>query len=175
MTPTQLQNTALMLNFDMLGSPNYINGISNGANDTSNPVESSYLTNVFQTYYDSIAMPFTLFSLNGRSDFHYFMEAGIPVGALSTGAGSLKSVEDAIIFGGTAGKPYDQCYHTECDNMNNINMYIYDKTSRAAAYAVESLASEPNLRRKMATPLAARFIRHESYSCCVEEVDAEFM
>ena len=38
-----------------------------------------------------------------------------------TGAEGIKTPEEAAIFGGTAGQPYDSCYHQACDTIANIN------------------------------------------------------
>ena len=63
------------------------------------------------------------------------MAQGIPVGALLTGAEGLKTDEQFSIFGGTAGKSYDPCYHKACDTLDNINLDTLDVNADAAAMA----------------------------------------
>ena len=38
-------------------------------------------------------------------------------------------------YGGTAGEPYDPCYHAACDNIGNINEATLDLMSDAIAHA----------------------------------------
>ena len=52
----------------------------------------------------------------------------------------MKSEEEAGIYGGVAGEAYDECYHDECDTLENINMQGLDEMSDAAAYAINVLA-----------------------------------
>ncbi|MFC5822465.1 hypothetical protein [Nonomuraea insulae] len=47
---------------------------------------------------------------DGRSDYGPFIATGVPSG-LFTGAEGVKTAEEAALFGGTAGQPYDPCYH----------------------------------------------------------------
>ena len=39
-----------------------------------------------------------------------------PAGGLFTGAEGTKNAVQALVYGGTAGQPYDPCYHLACDN-----------------------------------------------------------
>ena len=54
-------------------------------------------------------------AFDGRSDYGPFIEVGIPAGGLFSGAEGLKTAERGSVFGGTAGEPYDACYHQACD------------------------------------------------------------
>lgn len=57
------------------------------------------------------------------------------VGGLFTGAEGIKTVEEAGIWGGTAGQQYDPCYHLACDTYDNNNDHALDVNSDAVAYA----------------------------------------
>lgn len=57
------------------------------------------------------------------------------VGGLFTGAEGIKTVEEAAIWGGTAGQQYDPCYHLACDTYDNNNDHALDVNSDAVAYA----------------------------------------
>ena len=50
-----------------------------------------------------------------------FIAVGIPSGGLFTGAEALKTPEQAQRSGGTAGEPYDRCYHQACDGTDGID------------------------------------------------------
>ena len=53
---------------------------------------------------------------------------GVYDGDGSEGAGTNpKTPEEAAIYGGEAGKPYDSCYHQACDTYNKHNDTILDR------------------------------------------------
>ncbi len=52
----------------------------------------------------------------------------------------LKTPEQAAIYGGTAGVPYDPCYHEACDDINNLSTKALFEMGDAAAHAVWTLA-----------------------------------
>jgi Zn-dependent M28 family amino/carboxypeptidase len=77
---------------------------------------------------------------DGRSDYGPFIAEGIPAGGLFSGAEEIKTPEEAAIYGGTAGKPYDPCYHKACDTINNLNSKALSELGDAAAHATLVLA-----------------------------------
>ncbi|KAK9717389.1 hypothetical protein K7432_006254 [Basidiobolus ranarum] len=129
---------ALMLNFDMIASPNYVLRIYNkDANGGPTPPGSEVITKDFETdfkaknvTYLSVPFPYT------GSDIGPFAEAGIPSGGLSTGAGGIKSVEEQKLFGGVVGKQWDWCYHLECDTTKNLNTKAFLINAKSIADAV---------------------------------------
>lgn len=44
------------------------------------------------------------------------------------------------MFGGEAGSPYDSCYHTACDTVNNLNMDALVLRTMGVAEAVAMYA-----------------------------------
>ena len=76
----------------------------------------------------------------GRSDYGPFITVGIPAGGLFSGAEGEKTAEQAAIYGGTAGEPYDPCYHQACDTTNNLNTKALFELGDAAAHATMTLA-----------------------------------
>ena len=73
---------------------------------------------------------------DGRSDYGPFIAVGIPSGGIFTGAEVPKTAEQQAKWGGTAGIPFDPCYHQACDNLGNVNRSILDKNADAVAFAV---------------------------------------
>ena len=69
-----------------------------------------------------------------------FIEQGIPAGGLFTGAEGVKTAEEAALFGGTAGEPYDPCYHAECDDLGNISKQALSEMSDAVAHTTLTFA-----------------------------------
>ncbi|HEX5969672.1 MAG TPA: M28 family peptidase, partial [Intrasporangium sp.] len=90
-------------------------------------------------------LPFKGTDFTGRSDYGPFIAADIPSGGLFTGAEGIKTVEEAAIWGGTAGVAYDPCYHSACDTFANVNLAALEANSDAVAYAVLNYAMSTSL------------------------------
>ncbi|MDH5538957.1 MAG: M28 family metallopeptidase [Rhizobacter sp.] len=140
LTQAEKDRIALYLNFDMIGSPNYVFGIydgddSDGVGAGPGPGGSAQIEKVFENYYNERGIPFRGTDFSGRSDYGPFIAVGIPAGGLFTGAEGIKTPAEAAIWGGTAGDQYDPCYHLACDTFANVSLYALDVNSDAVAYA----------------------------------------
>jgi Zn-dependent M28 family amino/carboxypeptidase len=138
LSKSQLNDIAVNLNFDMVGSPNYGRFVYDGdGSDTpdAGPTGSGVVEDVFNSYFVSQRLAARPTAFDGRSDYGPFIEAGIPAGGLFTGAEDIKSEEEARLFGGTAGVAFDSCYHAACDDINNLNKTALDQMSDATAHA----------------------------------------
>jgi Zn-dependent M28 family amino/carboxypeptidase len=145
LTKREIKNIALNLNFDMIGSPNFVRFVYDGdGSDTpfAGPNGSENIEQVFLNYFadDAGGLPTQPVALRGRSDYAPFVAADIPVGGLFTGAEGIKTDDEAAIYGGTAGEQYDPCYHLACDTFDNISLEALDQMSDAAAHAVLTFA-----------------------------------
>jgi Zn-dependent M28 family amino/carboxypeptidase len=132
---------ALYLNFDMVGSPNHVFFIYDGDNSDgvgapAGPAGSAEIEKTFERYFSSVGVPFKGTDFSGRSDYGPFIAVGIPSGGLFTGAEGIKTADEAVLWGGTAGQQYDPCYHLACDTFANNNNSALDTNSDAIAYAV---------------------------------------
>ncbi len=139
------------LNFDMVGSPNYIIGVYDADQSTYEaPVEvpagSESLEQVFTDYFDRKSQPWVDTEFSGRSEYQGFIEAGIPASGLFTGADGTKTPEEVALFGGTAGITYDPNYHSAADDITNVDETALGINSKAIAFATLTLAND-------ATPL----------------------
>ncbi len=139
----ELANVALYLNFDMIGSPNFVRFIYDGDNsDTGtpgdNPPGSGAIEEVFERFFRRLPTEPTV--VGDRSDHFAFAAFGIPVGGLFTGAEELKTPEQAAVFGGEAGVALDPCYHQTCDTYKNVSKKVLGQMSDAAAYAIFNFA-----------------------------------
>ncbi|GAA4313633.1 M20/M25/M40 family metallo-hydrolase [Klenkia terrae] len=138
----ELARIGSYLNFDMLGSTNYANfvydsdGSSFPAPEGYVSPESAAIEQTFEDFYDSRGIAYEDTEFDGRSDYQAFADAGIPSGGLFSGAEGIKTPEQAAAYGGTAGQPYDACYHQACDDLDNISQVALDQNSDAVAYAV---------------------------------------
>jgi Zn-dependent M28 family amino/carboxypeptidase len=140
LSPEDQAKISLYLNFDMIGSPNYVFFIydgddSDGVGAGPGPEGSAQIEKLFESYYMQIGEPFKGTDFSGRSDYGPFIAVGIPSGGLFTGAEGAKTGEEAGIWGGTAGDQYDPCYHLACDTYANISLHALDVNSDAVAYA----------------------------------------
>jgi aminopeptidase S len=121
------------LNFDMIGSPNpgYF------VYDDDPAIEKT-----FKDYFAGLGVATEIETEgDGRSDHAPFKNAGVPVGGIFSGADYRKTAAQATKWGGTAGQPFDRCYHSSCDTASNINDTALDRNSDALAYAVWELSA----------------------------------
>ena len=138
-----LAGTLANLNFDMVGSPNFVRFVYDGDGDafgTAGPQGSTEIEGVFEEYFASQGLASAPTEFSGRSDYSAFILNGIPAGGLFTGAEGIKTAEEAALFGGTAGEAYDSCYHQACDDLENISWTALDQMSDAVAHAVLTFA-----------------------------------
>lgn len=165
LTPEEVENIALYLNFDMVASPNYMFGVYDGDDSSGTatvdiPAGSAEIEDVFEQFYDAGGHPFQDTEFSGRSDYGPFIAVGIPAGGLFTGAEGVKTDDEAALYGGVAGASYDPCYHQPCDNLTgegqdaalyaqlaedyelvgNINVHALDVNADAIAAAVITFA-----------------------------------
>jgi hypothetical protein len=127
-----------VLNFDMVGSPNYGRFVYDGDNA---PPGSARIENLFRGYFASRRQSVDEVALEGSSDHAPFARAGIPVGGLFTGADARKEASQARSFGGAAGRPYDACHHQPCDTIANVNLRVLSQMAGAAAVVALQLAT----------------------------------
>ncbi len=137
------KNIAVNLNFDMLGSTNYVRFVYDGdGSDTadSGPVGSGVVEDVFVDYFSSADLETEPTAFDGRSDYGPFIAAGIPAGGLFSGAEGIKTPREENIYGGQAGEPYDPCYHQACDDIENVRNKALNELADGAAHATLAFA-----------------------------------
>jgi Zn-dependent M28 family amino/carboxypeptidase len=143
LTQQEKDNIALYLNFDMIGSSNFVRFIYDGdgsAFGLAGPAGSAAIEALFQNYYSSRGLAFEPTQISFRSDYAAFFNNGIPFGGLFTGAEGIKTPAQQAIFGGTAGQQYDPCYHQACDTFANNNDGVLHLNSDGIAFATLTYA-----------------------------------
>jgi Zn-dependent M28 family amino/carboxypeptidase len=146
----QLKNIALYLNFDMLGSPNpgyftYDGDQSLAPDKRGQPVVPEGSAGIERTlvdYLESAGKEPRDTSFDGRSDYDGFTQAGIPSGGLFSGAEVKKTPEEAKLWGGAAGEPFDPNYHQKGDTIDNIDRDELAINGRGVPYAVGIYAQD---------------------------------
>jgi Zn-dependent M28 family amino/carboxypeptidase len=138
---------ALYLNFDMIGSPNYIFMVYDGDQSSFPPPAgvpipdgSVAIEDLFESFYTLRGEPYDDTQFSGRSDYQAFIVNDIPAGGLFTGAEVPKTAEQAAIWGGIVGAQFDPCYHDACDTFANINLHALDVNADAVAFAILTYA-----------------------------------
>ncbi|HEX5541414.1 MAG TPA: M28 family metallopeptidase [Micromonospora sp.] len=142
------EKISLYLNFDMIGSPNYVRFVYDGDNSAfpvgpgaaPGPEGSGAIEQLFHDYFASQGLASAETPFSGRSDYGPFIEVGIPAGGLFTGAEGIKTEAEAAIYGGTAGISYDPCYHQACDDIDNVSVQAIDEMADAVAHAIITYA-----------------------------------
>ncbi|PHQ50985.1 Leupeptin-inactivating enzyme 1 [Streptomyces cinnamoneus] len=120
------------LNFDMIGSPNPGYFVYD---------DDARLEGVFKDFFAARKIATEIETEgDGRSDHAPFKDAGVAVGGLFSGADYTKTAAQAQKWGGTAGQPFDRCYHSSCDTSANIDDTALDNNSDAIAHAIWTLS-----------------------------------
>lgn len=120
------------LNFDMIASPNPGYFVHEEHNE---------LEKLLVDFYTERGVETESFTGEGDSDYANFARVGVPFGGVLTGADTPMSKEQAAMWDGQADEPFDDCYHTECDTVENVNESALDLNSDAIAHAVWALAA----------------------------------
>lgn len=146
-----LKDIALYLNFDMLASENAgyfsYDGDLSGAPLADDlvpriPEGSAGIDRTLTRYLAGAGKRPQDYPFNGRSDYDAFTKAGIPAGGLGTGDEENMNDEQARLWGGTAGKPFDPNYHKKTDTLAHINRTAMDIMGRGVAFGVGRYAQD---------------------------------
>lgn len=142
-----LDEVALYLNFDMVGSPNYVFMVYDANESTFAapagvpiPDGSAEIEKVFESFYTLRGEPYDDTQFSGRSDYQAFINNGIPASGLFTGAEQIKTAQQAAIWGGTAGAQFDPCYHQDCDDIGNLDPHALEVNTDSIAFTVLTFA-----------------------------------
>ena len=145
LAPEARRDIAVLLNADMLGSPNpaylvYDGDDSDRQGAPPGPRGSDGIERTLADALTSAGAPPQGTDFDGRSDYGPFVEAGIPSGGLFSGAEEIKTPEQAARWGGQPGVAYDRCYHQACDTLANIDRVALDRMLDALAVGVGTYA-----------------------------------
>lgn len=137
LSKSELKDIAVNLNFDMVGSTNFVRFVYDG---DAGPVGSGVVEDVFLDWFASQGLATEPTEFDGRSDYGPFILQGVPAGGLFTGAEGIKTPAQVAIYGGVAGEQYDPCYHESCDDITNISLEVLEQMADAAAHATYTFA-----------------------------------
>jgi Zn-dependent M28 family amino/carboxypeptidase len=166
LSQAQKDDIALYLNFDMVGSPNYIFMIYDADQSTFPPpagvpipAGSAAIEDIFESYYTKVGEPYDDTQFSGRSDYQAFIVNNIPAGGLFTGAEVPKTAAQQAIWGGTTGAQFDPCYHQACDTFANNSNHALNVNSDAMAFAVLTFAySTESVNGEVGVTVPGKFV-----------------
>jgi Zn-dependent M28 family amino/carboxypeptidase len=141
LTAEERADIALYLNFDMIASPNFARMVYDGDNSDrqgagAGPEGSAQIEEVFTGFFSQIGLNSKATDFSGRSDYGPFIAEGIPSGGLFTGAEELATALDNQLFGSEVGVAFDPCYHQACDDLDNLDLTVFEQNIDAIAHAV---------------------------------------
>nr|WP_199177935.1 M20/M25/M40 family metallo-hydrolase [Mycobacterium sp. QGD 101] len=142
----QLNDIALYLNFDMLGSPNpgyfTYDGDQSAATTPTNdvPTGSAGLERTLAAYLNEAGVRPADMPLGRATDYNPFRNAGVPIGGATTGASQRKTEVQARLWGGRAGLAFDPNYHSPRDRLDNVDRHALSIMGPAVAFAVGTYA-----------------------------------
>jgi Zn-dependent M28 family amino/carboxypeptidase len=143
LTEAERANIALYLNFDMVGSPNYVRFVYDGDGSQfglAGPPGSDAIEAFYADFYADRGLASAPTQIDFRSDYSAFFENDIPFGGVFTGADGIKTPEQVAIYGGVANEQYDQCYHQACDTFDNVDLEVLDLNADAIAASTLTFA-----------------------------------
>ena len=143
LTEQQRRNIVLYINYDMVASPNY--GRFIWGPEGSGDAPGATAQREFAAYFRDNNLPVENNRGGGGragSDDASFFQKGIPTLSFYTGSSSTKRDAQAKLFGGTAGRPYDPCYHRACDTIENINRDVLEQNTRALLHTITATATK---------------------------------
>jgi Zn-dependent M28 family amino/carboxypeptidase len=145
----QLNDIALYLDFNMLGSPNA--GFFTEDGDQSGPPGSGIapqdvpegsagIERTLAGYLNLAGKRPADMPLTTKADYRPFLVAGVPIGGMTTGASQQKTNVQARLWGGKPGAAFDPNYHSPRDTIDNINREALAVTGSGVAFAVGNYA-----------------------------------
>lgn len=142
----QLDDLALYLNFDMVGSPNagfftYDGDQSGQATDPKPiPEGSAGIERTMAGYLNLAGARPADMPISANTDYHPFLQAGVPIGGTTTGASQRKTEVQARLWGGRAGVAFDPNNHTARDTIDNVDARALGIMGSAIAFTVGTYA-----------------------------------
>lgn len=148
----------------MLGSPNWIRGVTDPAAypDTTYAPGSQTITELFRAHFRASGATTWPMTWNGDSDDYPFALAGILTGGLTIGAGGnparLKTAEQAALFGGAVDEYHDACSHLPCGERGGAGLPAtlpFTPNPRAPPRRQGSRTTLPRTRPSRRWPMAS--------------------
>src|SRR3954454_23437019 len=157
MSDADVARADVMLDTDMIASPNFARLVYDGDGSTfgseaSGPAGSGTIEQVLVDYWAKRGMVSEPIPFDGRSDYVGFVNRGIPSGGVFAGAEAPKTAEQVARYGGVQGEQLDPCYHEACDTYATV-------TGQPPASTMNTYATNPVLAQQQADSLNGNALR----------------
>src|SRR3954451_15320714 len=157
MSDADVARADVMLDTDMIASPNFARLVYDGDGSTfgsevSGPSGSGTVEKVLVDYWGKRGMVSEPIPFDGRSDYVGFVNRGIPAGGVFAGAEAPKTAEQVARYGGVQGEQLDPCYHEACDTYSTV-------TGQPPASTMNTFATNPVLAQQQADSLNGNALR----------------
>jgi Zn-dependent M28 family amino/carboxypeptidase len=157
LSDAEVARTDMMLDTDMIASPNFARLVYDGDGSTfgtelSGPEGSGTIEKVLVDYWAKHGMVSEPIPFDGRSDYVGFIDRGIPAGGVFAGAEAHKTAEQVAKYGGVEGEQLDPCYHEDCDTYSTV-------TGQPPASTMETFEANPVLAQQQADSLNGNALR----------------
>jgi aminopeptidase S len=136
----------LYLNVDMVASPNagyFVQGGKGERESQTGAPGSAIIAGVLSDQLAKTGVTPQTIQFVG-DDERAFVRAGIPTGGAENGDAKTKTEEQAQAWGGRAGEPYDPCYHSACDRVDNVNRVVLNHYLHAIGGTLVYFATSRN-------------------------------
>ena len=145
LSEAELDRIALYMNYDMVGSPNYIFMVYDADESTFEapvvvPAGSAAIEDVYESYYTAIGEPYDDTEFSGRSDYEAFILAGIPSSGLFTGAEGSRPPSRRRSGAAPPGSSSTRATTQACDTFENVDLHALEVNSDLIAFAMLTFA-----------------------------------
>jgi Peptidase family M28/PA domain len=157
LSDTEVARTDMMLDTDMIASPNFARLVYDGDGSTfgselAGPAGSGTIERVLTDYWSQRGMVSEPIPFDGRSDYVGFINRGIPAGGVFAGAEAPKTAAQVAKYGGVEGEQLDPCYHEDCDTYSTV-------TGQPPASTMNVFPTNPVLAQQQADSLNGNALR----------------
>jgi len=157
LSDTEVARTDMMLDTDMIASPNFARLVYDGDGSTfgselAGPAGSGTIERVLTDYWSQRGMVSEPIPFDGRSDYVGFINRGIPAGGVFAGAEAPKTAAQVAEYGGVEGEQLDPCYHEDCDTYSTV-------TGQPPASTMNVFPTNPVLAQQQADSLNGNALR----------------
>jgi Zn-dependent M28 family amino/carboxypeptidase len=157
LSDAEVARTDMMLDTDMIASPNFARLVYDGDGSTfgsevSGPAGSGTIEQVLTDYWSKRGMVSEPIPFDGRSDYVGFVNRGIPAGGVFAGAEAPKTAAQVAKYGGVQGEQLDPCYHEACDTYSTV-------TGQPPASTMNTFPTNPVLAQQQADSLNGNALR----------------
>ncbi|KAI5816093.1 hypothetical protein BZA77DRAFT_281276 [Pyronema omphalodes] len=153
------ERIALYLDVDNLASKNYGYFVYDGSSEKIRVTPGSLqIQQIFEKYYQSVGIKSQpRIEPELRGDYKAFVMLNFPIGIIHSGGDFIKTEEQAKMWGGQAGEPFDKNHHQPGDDIDNIDLDVWFNHTKALGHGISTFARDvsgvPKLKERHYLPV----------------------